>query len=87
MSLKPFDALRRAFSQIGTMTRMPASKPMMKVPNTTSTNGACNTVPKKKCSATGAWLFNANANSTKKMTALSSHAMYFKASPTVMGKL
>ena len=85
--MKPARAWCRAFSHMGTMTRMPANSPSTNVANTTSTMGACQMVPKKKCKLTGAWLFNANANSTKKMTALSSHAMYFKAFPTVEGKL
>src|SRR5205085_9341393 len=39
------------------------------------------TVPKKKCTAVSCWLFSANANSVKKMAALSSHIRYLIGPP------
>jgi len=56
-------------------------KPQAKVTSTTSTRGACHTVPKKKCTATVCWLFSAKAKRVKKMAALSSHIRYFTGNP------
>ena len=69
------------------MTKTPSIKPQAKAASTTSTSGACHKVPKKKCTATVCWLFNAKAKSVKKMAALSSHVRYFKVNPLVVWRL
>ncbi len=60
---------------------MPSASPPAKAVRTTSTRGACQSVPKKKCTATVCWLFSAKAKSVKKMAALSSHIRYFTGNP------
>ncbi len=70
-------AAERFFHQRGIMTSTPAANPTVKLASTTSTNGACQNVPKKKFTDTTCWLFSAKANSVKKMAALSSHSTYF----------
>lgn len=71
----------RFFHQLGIMTKIPSDSPPAKAARTTSTKGACQKVPKKKCTATVCWLFSAKAKSVKKMAALSSHIRYFTGDP------
>src|SRR5256885_50345 len=73
-------AALRCLSQRGTMPRTPTIRPRAKAASTTSTSGAVQEVPKKKCTVASCWLFRAKANSVKKMAALSSHRKYFMCS-------
>ena len=59
-------AERRFFHQRGIITSTPRATPAVKVASTTSTSGACQSVPKKKFTETTCWLFSAKANSVKK---------------------
>jgi hypothetical protein len=66
-------AILRPRHQRGTIISTPSESPAAKATNTTSTNGACQSVPKKKFTDTTCWLFSEKAKRVKNRAALATY--------------